>query len=371
MRILHITSHLEIGGITRYIVSLSERLIARGHRVVVASAGGSVEARATALGVTHWSVPFRTSAEFSPQVLWGTSEVARRLREDPADVIHAHTRVGQVAAELLARRLGIPVVTTWHGIYRPNVGRWLWPCFGNLTMAISDPVYQNLRRDFHVPSSRIRRIYNGIDPQQYAVPPTSSLLQAFRERWGLPVDCPIVGAVGRLASGKVKGFDTLLVAAYLLQDLIPEVHFLIVGDGPRYPFLKDVARRLQVQSRVHFVGAAEDARVPLAVMDLFVFSSRWPEAFGLTLVEAMAAGKPVVATQVGAVPEIVRHGVEGWLVPPNDPRAMADGIARLLQDRPMATRMGQAAQVRVREAFGLDRMTREVEAVYREVVGHD
>ena len=370
MRILHVTSHLEIGGITRYIISLSGRLIARGHRVVVASAGGSMAGHATALGMAHWAVPFRTSAEFAPQVLWGTWEVARRLREEPVDVIHAHTRVGQVAAELLTRRLGIPVVTTWHGIYRPNVGRWLWPCFGNLTMAISDPVYQNLRRDFHVPPSRIRRVYNGIDSQQYAVPPAPALLRAFRKRWGLPVDCPIVGAVGRLASGKVKGFDTLLVAAYLLQDLLPDVHFLIAGDGPRYPFLKDVVGRLQIQSRVHFVGATEDTRVPIAVMDLFVFSSRWPEAFGLTLVEAMAAGKPVVATQVGAVPEIVRHGVDGWLVPPNDPRAMADGIVQLLRDRAMATRMGQAARVRVQEAFSLERMTTEIEAVYREVVGH-
>ena len=174
--------------------------------------------------------------------------------------------------------------------------------------------------------------------------------------------------IGRLAAGRVKGFDTLLAAAYYLEKTIPNLQVLVVGDGPRCPFLRDIAERLGIQTRVHFVGPAEDIRVPLALMDVFVFCSRWPEAFGLTLIEAMTAGKPVLATTAGAVTEVIQHGVEGWLVPPDDPMLMAEGVAQLLNDRATACRRGRRAQGRVREAFSLDRMAAEIETVYREAV---
>jgi glycosyltransferase involved in cell wall biosynthesis len=143
---------------------------------------------------------------------------------------------------------------------------------------------------------------------------------------------------------------------------------VIVGDGPRRAFLERETRRLGIAERVRFVGALDDVRIALAVMDVFIFASRWPEGFGLTLVEAMAAGKPVVAMRMGAIPDIIQHGVSGWLVPPEDPAAIADAAARLLQDRTSAGQMGRQAQQRVRERFGLERMTTEIEAVYREVV---
>ena len=147
-----------------------------------------------------------------------------------------------------------------------------------------------------------------------------------------------------------------------------DIQVLIVGDGPRRPFLEDIARRLGIRNRIHFVGEVGDIRIPFALMDVFVFTSRWPEAFGLTLVEAMAIGKPVVATKTGAVPEVIRHNVEGWLVPPDDPSVMAEGIAHLLGNKPLAETFGRQGQKRVRDAFDLDRMTAEIEAVYHEVV---
>ncbi len=370
IRILHLTSHLNIGGITRYILALAERHVQRGHQVVIASDRGQTEPVVRAIGAVHWPLPLHTSAELSPQVFLGIRELTARLRQHPVDVIHAHTRVGQVVAEHVSRRLRIPYVTTWHGIYQPRLGRRLWPCTGKLTIAISGLVRQHLIQDFHVPAQRIRCIYNGIDTSHYAAPPDAVAVEAYRQHWQIPAHQPVIGAVGRLAAGRVKGFDTLLVAAYLLEETVPGLQVLIVGEGPRRPFLEDVAERLGVRARVHFVGEAEDIRPPLALMDCFVFSSRWPEAFGLTLIEAMAAGKPVVATQAGAVPEIIQHGVNGWLVPADDPVAMAEGIARLLSDPAAADRLGRQAQARVREAFSLDRMAAEVEAVYQEILGN-
>ena len=368
MRILQLTSHLNVGGIPRYVLSLSQRLVARGHRVMFASDGGSMEAQVKAIGATHYPLRLRTSAEYSLKVLRGIRQLTAYMVQEPVDVIHAHTRVAQVVADRISRRLNVPYVTTWHGVYKPRLGRRLWPCTGEVTLAISGPVRQHLLSDFRVPECRIRCVYNGIDVAHYALLPEAETIQAFRKHWQIPEKQPIIGGIGRLAAGEVKGFDLLLVAAYLLQDTVPGLQVLIVGDGPRRPFLEDVARRLGVRHRVHFVGTAQDIRVPLALMDLFVFPSRWPEAFGLTLVEAMAAGKPVIATWMGAIPEIIQHGVSGWLVPTEDPASLAEGIARLMNDRTAARRIGYQGQTRVREAFSLDRMTAEVEKVYQEVV---
>ena len=367
MKILHITSHLAIGGITRYILSLSERLIAKGHRVTIAADGTLTDA-CKREGLVHWHFPFRTSAEFSPQVFWAARQLEKQLREEPVDILHAHTRVGQVVADRISRRLKIPYVTTWHGIYKTRLGRRLWPCTGKLAIAISGPVREHLLYDFHVPQERIRLVYNGIHVAHYAAVPDPEVLEAYRQRWQIRADRLVIGGMGRLASGRVKGFDSILLIAYLLKEEIPDLQVLIVGDGPRRPFLEDVARRLGLQNCVRFVGVASDIRIPLSLMDVFIFPSRWPEAFGLTLVEAMAAGRAVVATRVGAVPEIVRHGIDGWLVPPEDPSTLAEAALTLLKDRETAQRIGRQAQVRAREMFNLDRMTDEIEAVYREVV---
>ncbi len=368
MKILQLTSHLNVGGITRYILVLSKQLMARNHEVMIASDDGSTKSQVKNMGLHHWHLPFNTSVEFSPRVFWGMQQLVQKLVQKPVDVIHAHTRVAQVVAELISRRLKIPYVTTWHGIYKPRLGRRLWPCAGKLTIAISDPVRQKLQQDFHISEKNIRCIHNGIDTDYYTVPPDESAVRTYQSRWKIFSNQPVIGSIGRLAAGKVKGFDTLLVAVYLLKMKFPGIQLLLAGDGPRYPFLEDVVRRLGLLNSVRFVGETADIRVPLALMDLFVFSSRWPEAFGLTLVEAMASGKPIVATRVGAVPEIIQHGINGWTIPSDDPLAMAEGIARLLNDRALASQYGRQAQIRAREAFNFDRMTSQIEAVYREVL---
>lgn len=368
MRVLQLISHLQVGGITTHVVNLSEGLVKRGHDVVVASDRGLLEERLARGGIPHWQVPLHLKAEVSPQVAWTCWQLDRRLRAHPVDVIHAHTRLAQVVAHWLSRRHAIPYVTTWHGFYRSRrfSRRW-FPCTGHLTIAISEQVRQDLIEHVHRPPNRVRLVYHGIDVEHFAHVPDVTTVQAYRRQW--PSDHQrVIGMIGRLASGGVKGFDVVLGAAQRLFADMPDLQLLIVGDGPRRGFLEREVRRLGIRDRVHVLRATEDVRVPLTLMDVFVFSSRWPEAFGLSLVEAMAVGKPVVATRSGAVPEIITHGRDGWLVPPDDPSALAEGIRRLLTDPGTAARLGRQAQVRVREAFSLERMVGQIEAVYREVI---
>ena len=368
MRILHLTSHLNMGGVSSYILCLSRALARRGHSVTIASGGGELEPEVAAAGVPHWRVPLHTSAEFSPQVFAAARQLVRRLRREPVEVIHAHTRVAQVVAARLSRRLGIPYVTTWHGFFRPNLGRRLWPCTGARTIAISEPVRRHLVEDFHVPPERVRLIWNGVEPSEFAERPPAELLARFRAQHRLPEGGPVVGSVGRLASGRIKGFDLLLEAARLLLRRHADLRLLMVGDGPRRPFLEEQVDALGLRECARFTGSLADVRVPLALLDVFIFPVRWPEGFGLSLIEAMAAGRPVVATRAGAVPQIIEHGRHGLLVEPENPQALAEAVTTLLRDPAAAARLGQAAQQRVRERFSLERVADEVEAVYGELV---
>lgn len=367
-KILHLTSHLKIGGITIYITSLSEWLVKLGYSVAVAADKGTVDAELQRIGVNHWLVPLHTSAEFSFQVSRATKQLEERLRIEPVDLIHAHTRVAQVVADRISKRLGIPYVTTWHGVFKRRLGRRLWPCTGKLTIAISSPVAEKLIEDFKVPRNQVRCVYNGIHTQHFASPPSAEAVEQYCKKWNINPDHPVIGGVGRLAAGRVKGFDTLLVAAYYLKQKFPNIQVLIAGDGPRRPFLEDVARRLKILDCVRFAGEIKDVRVPLAVMDVFAFTSRWPEGFGLTLVEAMSAGKAIVATNVGAVPEIIRDGQDGLLAAVDDPFSVAEHAARLLSDRAFASTLATQAQKRAREVFDIKPMAEKVAAVYEEAM---
>ena len=368
MNVLHLTSHLNLGGIPSYVVSLSTALMRRGHRITVVSGGGELEPSLVATGVAHWESPLATSVEFSPRVWLATLALAERLRRDPVDLLHAHTRVAQVAAARLSRWRRLPYVTTWHGFYRPNVGRRLWPCTGDRTIAISEPVQQHLIDTFKVPAERIRLIPNGVDADRFAQLPDAGQVEAFRRRWNLHDAGRVIGGIGRLASGGVKGFDLLLSALPLIHRELPDVRVIIIGDGPGRETLERQTDQLGLRNAVRFVGGVQDTRVPLALMDVFVFPVRWPEGFGLALVEAMAAGKPVVAARTGAIPDIVRHARDGWLIEPESPASLAEGVVRLLNDRAFADALSGQARTRARETFGLSRMVEQVEEVYRECV---
>lgn len=371
MNILHITSHLNVGGVTSAILTLSKGQVARGHAVAIASDGGELEPWVQQLGASHWHVPHHTSFEFSFQVWMGAWQLSQRLRRERVDIIHAHTRVGQIVAERLSRWHRIPFVATWHGFFRQNPGRRWWPCTGAMTIAISESVRRHLIEDVHVPPERVALIHNGIDVSHYGQPPASTLVQAYRERWRLAEGRPVVGSVGRLAGGGCKGFDLLLDAIRLARKELPELELLLVGDGPNRECLERAAGELGIRDAVRFVGTAEDVRLPLAAMDVFVFPSRQREGFGLSLVEAMAAGRPVVAFRTGAVPEIVRHEQEGWLVGTEESPALAQAIVRLCRDRQAAALLGAGARQRVTDAFSVERMVHDVDAVYQRVLASE
>ncbi len=368
MRILHVTSHLDVGGVARHVVSLARAGVARGHQVAIASSAGALAAEAAAGGVALWDAPLRTSAEFSPQVFTATRRLAARLRREPVDLLHAHTRVGQVAAARLARRLDLPYVVTWHGFFRPNLGRRLWPCTGDLTIAISEPVREHLVRDFGVPASRVRLIPHGLDPTSFETPPEPAAQMAFRTQCGVPSGAPVVGTVARLV--RSKGVDQLIRAFTRVRAAVPAAHLLIVGDGDARAGLEAIARAEGQADAVHFAGTLPGTALALSVMDLFVFLPAEQEGFGLALLEAMASGRPIVSVRRGggAAWVLDRDGI-GPLVEPADVGALAQRLTEWLRDPAAAQAAGRRAHDVVTRRYTFTQMADAVDSVYRELAG--
>jgi glycosyltransferase involved in cell wall biosynthesis len=181
----------------------------------------------------------------------------------------------------------------------------------------------------------------------------------------LPEDVPVIVSVGRFV--RYKGYDSLLEAARLVHAARPEVHWALVGDGELRGSLEAQSRAYRLETRVHFLGWRQDVPDILAQADLFVLPSLG-EHFGRVLIEAMAMGKAVVATDAGGVPEIVIHGETGLLVPPGDPRAFAGATLNLLEDPRRAALLGIAGRRRAESTFGLPAHVEAVERLYAELL---
>jgi glycosyltransferase involved in cell wall biosynthesis len=206
--------------------------------------------------------------------------------------------------------------------------------------------------------ARVRVVYNGIDAPRYAAPPRDPGLA---ERLGIPRGAFVVGALGNLYP--VKGHADLVRALGLLRERCPRMHVVLLGRGETREPLLTLAASLGVADRLHLAGFREDAAACLGVMDAFAMPSL-SEGMPLSLLEAMAAALPIVATRVGGVPEAVEDGRTGLLIPPGDPPALGGALARIAEAPAWATDLGRAAQHHVREHFSLDAMVRQYQEMY-------
>lgn len=265
--------------------------------------------------------------------------VAARIRRVPAVVATA-----QLFVEALVNRS----VRFQQRIVSAGVHRYL---------AVSQEVARRLAASFGIPQRKLRVVYNGIDPGPFGGHPDLRLRASLA---GDP-QRPLVLTLARLAPQ--KGLDTLLAAARLVPDAV----FAVAGDGPDRAALEAHARTLGLADRVRFLGHRRDVPALLDSCDLFVLPSLF-EGLPLAVLEAMAAGKPVVASRIGGTDEAVVDGVTGLLEPPSDPTALAQAIRTVLADPPLASRLGAAGRARLHAEFSAQRMVSAVEASYDELL---
>ncbi len=360
MKILFLTTHLNRGGITTYIKTLALSLKSRGHQVIVASCGEDAVEELKESGICHLKISTNTKCEVNPKLLIAFLKARAIVKRERIEIIHAHTRVTQVLGTILSKSIGVRLITTCHGFFNLNLGRKLLPCWGRKTIAISEPVRECLINRMGISKDRISLIHNGVDVNRFK----GTNKKEAKERLGLN-DAPVIGITSRLSSG--KGHQSLLQAAEIILKERGDIQFLIVGDGPFRDRLIKIAEDLKIKEKITFAGKTADVLPFLQAMDIFVHPSS-KEGLGLSILEAMALGLPVVASDTGGIYIAVRENRTGLLVPPGDYQCLADGIMRFLRDPSLIMKMGEEARKVACEEFGLEDMVKRVEEVYKEVL---
>ena len=301
--------------------------------------------------------------------VWPRAQALRRvIVEKRVDLVHTNIRVGHDREGILAAHLaGVPCVC--HVRHFERLG-WFDRRLAGLAagfLYISEAVQRS-----HIESGlscvRGQVVYNGLDTSTFASAPIAA--QA-RRSLGLPPDGPLVGIVGRLESW--KGQDVFLRAMARVAEAVPRARGIVIGAPvPHEPGYKGellaLRDELGLTERVAFGEFRLDVPTVMSALDVLVLASISPEPFGRVLIEAMAAGKPVVATDAGAAREVVVDGVQGLLVPPKDAQALAQAVIHILTHPDLARSMGQEGRTRVEQRFGTRQYVDGVQAMYDEVL---
>lgn len=363
VRVLELLATGTNGGAQEHLYNLLTRLDpARYEASVISLSHGSAVRKLQRVG-------FSVTVIDEPDDAIAVGALAALLADLCPDVIHNHMYRAEVVGTKAAIALGEAghrrpyVVSTVHSSrVRPPEDREelrrLTPEMDHL-IAVSQAIVHKIADEGRT-GVPVSLIYNGVDLERYDHQEPCCTL---REEYGLESDAPIVGVVARLEPE--KGHATLLDAWPLVLRCVPNACLLVVGEGSRREELEAQAERLGVHGRVVFTGRRDDVPAVTAALDLAVLPSH-REAQGLTILEAMALSRPVVASNVGGIPEMIEDGVTGLLVPPHDPEALAAAIVRLLTDHPLADMLARAGHDMVHERFCVELMVRAVESIYDE-----
>ncbi len=369
-RVLHVITRLVVGGAQENTLLTVRGLRALGYEVelAVGSETGPEGSLAIPEGVVAHRIPTLVR-EIRPlsdlRALWSLCRLMRRGYH----VVHTHTSKAGVLGRVAARWAKVPlVVHTPHGhVYHGYGGRlrsrffvWVERALARWTDALVALTQSEKREHLREGVGRLEQwavIPSGVEMEGYQ---RQSALR--RQDVGLPEDGFVVGCVARLVP--VKGVEDAIEATAQLRSLSPPVHLVLVGDGPQRPALERLVTALRLQDRVHVLGLRRDVPDLLPLFDVVVLPSR-NEGMGRVIVEAQAAGVPVVAARVGGIPDLVVEGITGILVPPADPGALADAIRSLAEDRGAWARMKAAARTHVARDLSADAMVRSVDALYR------
>ncbi|HOX54359.1 MAG: glycosyltransferase family 4 protein [Candidatus Omnitrophica bacterium] len=364
MNVLLLTTHLNPGGIASYVVSLAKGLKNDNHRVVVASSGGSLVDVLRSYDIPHVEINITTKSEISPKIFISLKKLFKTINDNDIQIIHAQTRVTQVLAFWLDKIGGIPFVSTCHGFFKPRLSRIKFPCWGRKVIAISEAVKSHLIQDLKVRFDTIELIYNGLEARK-AFEYSADELAETRKWIGLRSRGPVIGNIARLSS--VKGQSYLIEAMNEVVKIFPDAQLLVVGDGKIKDDLVARVNELGLNNNIFFIPSVRETSSILSLMDIFVMCSV-AEGLGLSIMEAQAVGLPVIATEVGGIPELVKDGQTGILVPPQDSFKLAHAIISLLENREKARQLGANAQKNIRENFTLEKMISETERVYESVL---
>lgn len=365
MKVLHVQRIGGIGGSERHVLELLPALQARGidaRFLGLDDTGAAPEPFYRALA--ERDVPFERlpcPRDVDPLL---ARRVVRAVGRVGPDIVHTHLVHADAYGALAAARARAVLVSTKHNDdpFRSGKGRYLESLLTRraaLVICITEALARFNRDVVRLPAGKLRVVHYGLD-----APP---------EPWGppggpdLPAETPVLVAVCRLAPQ--KGVDVAIESLARIRESHSAAHLVVLGEGPLRAELSAAAMKHEVEDGVSFPGRVGDVAWWLRRAAVVVHPARW-EGFGLALLEAMLCERPVVATRVSSIPEIVVDGETGLLVPPNDPAGLADAVNELLDAPARATAMGQAGRARALAEFSIERMAERTAALYEEALSN-
>lgn len=367
MHILHVITTINRGGAENHLAALVSGQVASGLKVTVAYLKGDgywansfrdMGVRVEPLGLRHYG-------EVLP-----VAKLRALIRTAAPDIVHAHMPPAELytrLALLLLHPAPAMVISKhndepfYRGVGQRRVGRWVSRRAARM-IAISDAVNAYARKHLDMPASRVTTVHYGIDPGPYERVSESQRADV-RAGWGIPSDAWVIGTVARLVPQKALH---VLLKAYARYGALArqDSRLVLVGRGPLEDELRTLARQLGLEDKIIWAGFREDIPAVMNAFDIFALTSSY-EGFGLVLLEAMAAARPVVASLVSAIPEIVQHEVTGLLCEAGDHEGFAQALLRLEQVD-VRDRLGKAGHERALTRFTIARMTEATLSIYKE-----
>ena len=304
----------------------------------------------------------RRRFKYDPLAWW---PLFRALRRERIDVLHTHAFGPNAWGSLIGRWAGVPVVIAHEHNWafegralRPVIDRELIARRAGAMIVVSEDARRRMIEVERIPPDRLVLLPNGVQ----ALPPGDG--RALRRDLGITRGDPVVGTVCIIRSE--KALDVLVGAAALLREDFPRLQLLIAGDGPDRARVEALTERAGLSDSIHMTGARTDVPDVLAAIDIAVICSDY-EGSPRSVLEFMDAGKPIVATDVGGIPEVIEDEVHGVLVPPRDEAALAAALARLFEDMDRGREMGARARDRCRRELSLDRTVERLQQLYEEL----
>lgn len=352
IRVMYVVPDLREGGAERHVTKLMPNLDRARFDAAVVCIGEEGKLFTDLAGSGTRAVALHRTKR---QAFSALRDLMREMRDFAPGVVITRGYNAEMLGRIAARLTGVPHNVIWvrnHGDIQP---RGLVRRMADRLLDKGTSAYFGLARsqiaymvgDLKYSPDKIRVIHNGVDPDRFEWTDDRSAVSDL----GISESDKVVGIVAVLRPE--KDHETFLRAARSVKDRVPDAKFLIVGDGPMRPEVERLTAELELDDSVVLTGSRSDIPNLLRAMDVFVLSSTTVECFPNALLEAMAAGRPAVCTDVGAVSEIIAEPATGFVVPPRDPGALTERLVHILSEPERAQRMGRAARERVETVFSL------------------
>ncbi len=358
MNILQILPQLNVGGVETGTLDLSRYLARLGHKSIVVSAGGELAKEIEEHGGKHYKLAVNKKSIIA--MLKAVPKLVEIIRKEEIDIIHARSRVPAWVAFLAARKTGKVFITTAHGYYSKHFFSYVMG-WAKKIICPSNVIARHMVDDLGVPYERVIIIPRSVDISKFSyISPDKKRRDEFN-----------VGIVGRITP--LKGHLHFIKAMAKVARQVPRLKVWIVGDAPSSKEsykeqIQVLVRRLGLWHCTQFLGTQRDIPSIMNHLDLLVLATTTHEAFGRVIIEAQAAGVPVVATQVGGVVDIIDSDKTGILVPAADPQAIAEAVLKIFKDKELAARLAENAYEKVKEKFNVELMVKNTISVYEEAL---